>query len=125
MAGSQRDFAITTMVGTLPFSFEQHVGLADGVSLGIDFLPVEQTFDILIVLRGERRKCLFGDCKHAAGPAGAIVEEVRSRLDAVLNGQEHEVSHQPHCIARCPVFTCFFSDGPIALCFAHPRGTRR
>ena len=45
--------AADDVVGALAFAFEQHVGLADGVGLGVDLLAVEMRRDLLAVLRGE------------------------------------------------------------------------
>ncbi len=45
--------AADDVVGRLAFAFEQQVGLADGVGLGVDLLAVEVRGDLLAVLRGE------------------------------------------------------------------------
>ncbi len=46
---------------------------------------------------------LLGHGEHAAGAAGAVVEQVGAGLDLGLDGQEDEVRHQPHGVARRPV----------------------
>ena len=95
--------AADDVVGALAFALQQHVGLADGVGLGVDLLAVEQALDLLAALRGDRRERLLGDGEHAAGAAGAVVEQVGAGLDLGLDGQEHEVRHQAHGVARRPV----------------------
>ena len=47
------------------------------------------------------------DGEHAARAAGAVVEQVGAGLDLGLDGQEHEVGHQPNGIARRPVLAGF------------------
>ena len=96
------------VVGTLAFALEQHVGLADGVGLGVDLLAVEQARHLLCALRANRRESLFAHGEHAARAAGAVVEQVGTRLDLGLDGQEDEVRHQAHGIARRPVLAGFF-----------------
>ena len=51
-----------------------------------------------------RRERLLPDREHAAGAAGAVVEQVGAGLDLGLDGQEDEVRHQSNGVARCPVF---------------------
>ena len=46
---------------------------------------------------------LLGHGQHAAGAAGAVVEEIRAGLDLLGDGQEDELRHQPHGVARRPV----------------------
>ena len=46
---------------------------------------------------------LLGHGQHAAGAAGAVVEEIGAGLDPVGDGQEDELGHQPHGVARRPV----------------------
>jgi hypothetical protein len=45
--------AADDVVGALALALEQHVGLADGVGLGVDLLAVEVGGDLLAVLGGE------------------------------------------------------------------------
>ena len=45
--------AADDVVGVFAFALEEHVGLADGVGLGIDFLAVEVGGDLLAALGGE------------------------------------------------------------------------
>jgi hypothetical protein len=87
----------------LALALQQHVGLADGVGLGVDLLAVEQRLHLLAALRGDRGERFLGDREHAARAAGAVVEQVGAGLDLGLDGQEHEVGHEPHGIARRPV----------------------
>ena len=53
--------------------------------------------------RGESLQRLLGDRQHAAGAAGAVVEEVGARLDLVGDRQEDQVRHQLDGVARRPV----------------------
>ena len=46
---------------------------------------------------------LLSDGEHAAGAAGAVVEQVGARLELVGDGEEDELRHQPHGVARRPV----------------------
>ena len=69
------------MVGVLAFAFEQHVGLADGVGLGVDLLAVEVRADLLAALAGESVERFLGDGEHAARADGAVVEQVGTGLD--------------------------------------------
>ena len=91
------------VVGGLALSLQQQVGLADGVGLGVDLLPVEVRGDVLSVLGRELPQGLLGHGQHAAGAAGAVVEQIRAGLDLFGNGQEDELRHQPHGIPRGPV----------------------
>ena len=91
------------VVGLLAFAFEQQIGLADGVGLGVDLLPVQVGGDLLAVLLGEFVQRFFGDRQHAAGAAGAVVEQIRARLDLVGDRQEDQLRHELDGIARRPV----------------------
>ena len=75
--------AADDVVRRLAFALEQQVGLADGVGLGVDLLAVEVGGDLLAVLLGELLQRLLGDGQHAAGAAGAVVEQVGAGLDLV------------------------------------------
>src|SRR5205807_9332262 len=50
--------------------------------------------------RGEVLQGLLGDRQHAAGAAGAVIEEIGSRLDPVGDRQHHEPRHQLDGVAR-------------------------
>ena len=91
------------VVRRLALALEQQVGLADGVGLGVDLLAVEMGGHLLAVLRGELLERLLGDGQHAAGAAGAVVEQVGARLDLVGDGQEDQLRHELHGVARRPV----------------------
>ena len=93
----------TMLSGGLALALEQQVGLADGVGLGVDLLAVEVRGDLLAVLGGESLQRLLGDGEHAAGAAGAVVEQVGARLDLVGDRQEDQVRHQLDGVARRPV----------------------
>ena len=75
--------AADDVVRGLALALEQQVGLADGVGLGVDLLAVEVGGDLLAVLLGELLQRLLGDGQHAAGAAGAVVEQVGAGLDLV------------------------------------------
>ena len=92
------------VVRRVAVALEQEVGFADGVGLGVDLLAVEMRGDLLAVLLGDLLERFLGDGQHAARAAGAVVEQVGAALDAVGDGQEHEVRHEPDGVARRPVF---------------------
>ena len=91
------------VVGGLALTLEQEVGLADGVGLGVDLLAVEVGGDLLAALGGELAQGLLGHGQHAAGAAGPVIEQVGAGLDLAGGGQEDELRHQPHGVARGPV----------------------
>jgi hypothetical protein len=95
--------AADDVVRLVALALEQEVGLADGVGLGVDLLAVEVRGDLLAVLGGELLQRLLGHGEHAAGAAGAVVEQVGARLDLVGDGQEDQPRHQLHGVARRPV----------------------
>lgn len=94
------------MVGALALTFDQHVSFADGVGLGVNFLTVEECSDLLIALRGNRHERFFRHGKHAAGAAGAVIQQIGAGFKRSLDRQENEVRHQPNGIARRPVLAC-------------------
>ncbi len=57
---------------------------------------------------GDRCERLLADGEHAAGAAGAVVEQVGAGLDLGLDGQEDEVRHQSNGVARRPVLAGLF-----------------
>ena len=75
--------AADDVVRRLALALEQEVGLADGVGLGVDLLAVEVGGDLLAVFLGELLQRLFADRQHAAGAAGAVVEQIGAGLDLV------------------------------------------
>lgn len=91
------------MISTLSLPFEQHVGLTDRVSLGINSLPIEHASDFLFVLCGEHCKSLFRDREHTASSACAVVKQVSAGLNLVLNWEKNEIGHQTYGVARRPV----------------------
>ena len=95
--------AADDVVGRLALALQQQVGLADGVGLGVDLLAEQVCRDVLAVLGRKLLQRLLGHGQHAAGAAGAVVEEIRAGLDPVGDGQEDELRHQPHGVARRPV----------------------
>jgi hypothetical protein len=95
------------MVGVLALAFEQHVGLADGVGLGVDLLTVEVAGDLKSSFLRNSCERLLGDGQHAAGAAGAVVEQVTTGFELVLYRQQDKVRHQPHGVAWRPVLARF------------------
>ena len=95
--------AADDVVRRLALALEQQVGLADGVGLGVDLLAVEVGGDLLAVLLGELLERLLGHGQHAAGAAGAVVEQVGAGLDLVGDGQEDQLRHELDGVARRPV----------------------
>lgn len=96
------------VLGALPFAFEQHVCFADGVGFRVDLLTVEQAGDLLLTLRADGRQRLLRHSKHAAGPAGAVIQQIGSGLDLGLNRQKDEVRHQSNGVTRRPVLARLF-----------------
>ena len=99
--------AADDVVGRFALSLEKQVGLADGVGLGVDLLAVEVGGDLLAMLGGELPQGVLGHGQHAAGAAGAVVEQVGAGLDVVGNGEEDEPGHEAHGVARGPVLAGF------------------
>ena len=97
--------AADDVLGVFAFALEEHVGFADGVGLGVDLLAVEAGLDGFAAGGGELAKGLLGDGEHAAGAAGAVVEQVGAGLDFFRDGLEHEAGHEFDGVAGCPVFT--------------------
>ncbi len=76
------------VVGVLPFTLHQHVGLADGIGLRVDLLAEQVRFHLLAVAKplgislhdhiivgrsGQLLQRLFSQSQHAAGTAGPII----------------------------------------------------
>ena len=96
------------VVGRLAFALEQQVGLGDGVGLGVDFLAVEVGGDLLAVFFGKLLERFLRDRQHAAGAAGAVVDQIGAGLDLVGDGQEDQSRHQSDGVARRPVLARLF-----------------
>ena len=64
--------------------------------------------DLFAVCFGNLLERFFRDGQHAAGAAGAVVEQIGAGFDFVGHGQEHEIGHQPHGITGGPVLARFF-----------------
>ena len=71
------------VVRRVALAFQQQIGLADRVGLGVDLLAVEMGCHLLAVLSGERLEGLLGNGQHAARAAGAVVEQVGAGFDPV------------------------------------------
>ena len=80
--------AADDVVGRLALALEQEVGLGDGVGLGVDLLAVEVGGDLLAVLGCQVLQGLLRDRQHAAGSAGAVVEQIGAGLDRVGDGRK-------------------------------------
>ena len=91
------------VVGCVAFTLQQQVGLADGVSLSIDFLAVQVGGDLPAFFGGELLENVFGHSQHAAGAACSVVDQVGAGLDPVGDGQEDQLRHQGHGVARGPM----------------------
>ena len=96
------------VVRRVAVAFEQEVGLADGVGLGVDLLAVKVGGDLLAVGLGDFLQRFLADGQHAAGAAGAVVEQIGAGFDLVGHGQEHEIGHQLDGIAGRPVLAGLF-----------------
>ena len=59
--------------------------------------------DLLAAARGKLLQGFLGHGQHAAGAAGAIVEQIGSGLDLVGDRQKDELGHQSHGVPRGPV----------------------
>jgi hypothetical protein len=91
------------VAGVLALPLEEHVGLADGVGLGVDLLAVEVGLDGAAVGGSEVLEGFLGDGEHAARAAGAVVKGVGAGPDVVGDGQEDEVGHEADGVAGRPV----------------------
>ena len=88
------------VLGLLAFAFEQQIGLGDGVGLRVDFLAEQMDGDFLAVLPGQLAQGFFRHGQHAAGAAGAVVDQIGAGFDLVGDRQEDQVGHELHHIAR-------------------------
>ena len=80
--------ATDNVVRLVAIPFEQEVGFADGVGFGVNFLAVEVSGDSFAVLLGDLPQRFLGDGEHSAGATRAVIEQVRTGLDAVSHWQE-------------------------------------
>jgi hypothetical protein len=96
------------VIGVFALAFEEHVGLADGVRLRVDFLAVEMGGDLLAARGGEFDEGFLGDGEHAARANGAVVEKVSAGSDGIGDGEKDEHRHQADGVAGRPVFAGFF-----------------
>jgi hypothetical protein len=90
------------------FALQQQVGLADGVGFVADFLPEQVDGDFLAVVVGQFVQGFLGHGQHAAGAAGAVVEQIGAGLDAVGHGQEQQLGHELDHVARREVLARLF-----------------
>ena len=74
----------------------------------MNLLTVEVGGDVLAVLGGELPQGVLGHGEHAAGAAGAIVEQVGAGLDLLGDGEEDKFGHEAHGVARRPVLAGLF-----------------
>ena len=89
-------------------ALQNQVGLADGVGLAVDLLTEEVGGDLLAPLLGELLKHFFPHGQHAAGPAGAVVEQIGGVFDPVGDGEEDQLGHELHGVARSKVLAGLF-----------------
>ncbi len=77
---------------------DQHVGLADGVGLGVQLLPVHHQPRLRVVLG----QVLLGHAQHAAGAGRRVVEGAHHAGlgQGVVVLDEQQVDHQPDDFAR-------------------------
>ena len=88
------------VVGGLALSLQQEVGLADGVGLGVDLLAEEVRGHVLAPLLRELLQHVLAHGQHAAGPAGAVVEQIGAVVDLVGDREEDELRHELNGVAR-------------------------
>ena len=104
------------VVGGLPFTLQQEVGLADGVGLAVDLLSVEVGRHLLAPLLRDLLQHVLGHGQHAAGPAGSVVEQVGAGFDLVGDREEDQIRHELHRVARGEVlarlFVVFLVEAP-------------
>ena len=60
------------------------------------------------MLGGELPQGVLRYGEHAAGAAGAVVEQVGAGLDLLGDGEEDKFGHEPHGVARRPVLAGLF-----------------
>ena len=99
--------AADDIIGGVAIALEQEVGLANGVGLATDFLPVEVGGDLFAMFFGNLLEGFLGDGEHPARAAGAIIKQIGTRLDLVGHRKKHQAGHEPHGVAGCPVFAGF------------------
>ena len=77
---------------------DQHVGLADGVGLGVQLLAIHDEPGVGI----EAGEVLAGDAQHAAGAGGGIVEAAHHAglREGIVVLDEEEIHHEPDDLAR-------------------------
>ena len=88
-------------------AFEQEVSLADGVGLGVDFLPVEVSRYLCLPLGGEVAEGFFRDGEHSASAECAVVEQVGARFYLVRDRPEYELCHEFNGVTGGPVLPGF------------------
>ena len=78
---------------------EHEVGLACGVGLGLQLLPVELDIDLPAMFLGKVLDELLRDGEDATRAAGAVVDAVGRRLQLVCHGYDGYVGQQRHIVA--------------------------
>ena len=95
------------MDGVRVFAGYQHIGFADGVGLGVEFLSQQPDIGVGIYLFAE---VVLADGQHAAGAAAGVEDAANhalpTRVFAVFGEQQGD--QQPHDIARRVVFSAGF-----------------
>ena len=69
----------------------------------ISFLSVEVAGHLLALVSGQLLEFLFRHGEHAAGAAGAVIEQVGAGFDLGRDRHEDQLGHQLHGITRGPV----------------------
>jgi hypothetical protein len=92
----------------LAVALKEEVGFADGVGLTVYFLAVKVGGHLFSLGTGNFLERLLSDGQHAAGAAGAIIEEVGPGFDLVGHGQKNEFCHEPDGVPGRPVFAGLF-----------------
>ena len=93
------------MVGGLTLALHQHVGLADGVGLGINLLAEQIGLDLFTMRCGQPKQRLFRKCQHAPGPGSAVIKLIGTGLYPVCDGEKDQVGHQLDRVTRGPVLS--------------------
>ncbi len=61
------------IIGSLPFTLEQKVGLADSVGFRIDLLAEKMHRNLFAAFPRQLQEGFLGYCEHSAGAAGSVI----------------------------------------------------
>ncbi len=90
----------------LALTLDDKVSLGNGVGLRVDLLAVEVDGSHLVALTCQLFEAVLGDGEHAARAARPVVEDVGAGQELLHYGQEGQVGHQAHHVARGKVLAC-------------------